>query len=156
MVALLLIGNYLRKAITYCQQWQIPVTLFVSPTYELQLISTEGYDNYVDQVREIAEEYQVDFYDSYGQKLQNQEPAVYGIYYRASEDSEKNMWVASNREAEMEYKITCTTSEGERHTIQDFHENKVFKVPAWEQGTSEITYRLNNMPDSEQTVEIVY
>lgn len=200
--------NYLRKAITYCQQRQIPVTLFVSPTYELQLISTEGYDNYVDQVREIAEEYQVDFYDfnlakeeylpiqkteyfgdighlntkgadlftdffwqvvsgtvsdntgyfydSYGQKLQNQEPAVYGIYYRASEDSEKNMWVASNREAEMEYKITCTTSEGERHTIQDFHENKVFKVPAWEQGTCEITCRLKNMPNSEQTVEIVY
>lgn len=54
---------YLRKVITYCQKREIPITLFISPIYELQLISTEHYDNYLNQVREIAEEYDVDIYD---------------------------------------------------------------------------------------------
>ncbi len=54
---------YLRKAISYCQKKDIPVTLFVSPMYELQPISTENYDSYVSQIREIAAEYDVEFYD---------------------------------------------------------------------------------------------
>lgn len=55
--------EYLRKIIQYCQKKNIPITLFVSPMDNLQLISTVNYDYYVEQVREIAEEYQVDFYD---------------------------------------------------------------------------------------------
>lgn len=55
--------EYLRKIITYCQTNDIPITLFISPMYELQLISTENYDNYLDQVREIASEYNVAIYD---------------------------------------------------------------------------------------------
>lgn len=54
---------YLREVISYCQKKNIPVTLFVSPIYELQVISTEGYDDYTGQIREIADEYDVDFYD---------------------------------------------------------------------------------------------
>lgn len=54
---------YLRKVITYCQERDIPITLFISPIYELQLISAEHYDNYLDQVREIAVEYGLDVYD---------------------------------------------------------------------------------------------
>lgn len=55
--------EYLRKIISYCQKRDIPITLFVSPMNELKLISTEYYDNYVNQVREIAGEYGVEFYD---------------------------------------------------------------------------------------------
>lgn len=54
---------YLRKVIEYCQKRQIPITLFISPMYELQLISTEHYDYYLEQVRGIAEEYGVEVYD---------------------------------------------------------------------------------------------
>lgn len=200
--------EYLRKAITYCQQREIPVTLFISPIYELQLISTEDYDNYVDQVRQIAEEYQVDFYDfnlvkeeylpiqqmkyfsdvghlnevgsnlftdffwqvvsgntshnqkyfydSYEQKLHKQKPMVYGLYYRISEDNIRNIWIASNKGTEMEYRITCRPNEGEQYTVQDFHVNKEFTLDMGEQGTCVITYRIFNMPDTEQTIEIVY
>lgn len=55
--------RYLRKIISYCQKREIPITLFISPMYELQLLSTEHYDNYLNQVREIAAEYGVDIYD---------------------------------------------------------------------------------------------
>lgn len=54
---------YLRKIIVYCQQRDIPIILFISPIDNLQLISTVNYDNYVNQVREIASEYNVAFYD---------------------------------------------------------------------------------------------
>ncbi len=55
--------SYLRTIIEYCQQREIPITLFISPMDNLSLISTLNYDNYVKQVREIALEYDVDFYD---------------------------------------------------------------------------------------------
>lgn len=54
---------YLKKIIVYCQQRDIPIILFISPMDNLQLISTVNYDNYVNQVREIASEYNVPFYD---------------------------------------------------------------------------------------------
>lgn len=55
--------EYLRKIIDYCQKKSIPITLFVSPIPELQLLCAEHYDYYVNQVRDIAEEYQIPFYD---------------------------------------------------------------------------------------------
>lgn len=206
--------RYLRKAITYCQQQDIPVTLFISPVYELQLISTENYDNYIDQVRLIADEYDIDFYDfnlvkeeylpiqqaeffydeghlnatgadiftnffyqvmsgntlennkyfydSYKHKLQNQEPMVYGIYYRKvrnPKDDEqiiRNMWLASNRDDGMEYRIVLTPDEKEQYMLQDFNENKKFMIDADEHGTCTVTYRMESMPDLEQNIVIDY
>lgn len=55
--------HYLRRIIEYCQARDIPITLFISPIYELELISTGNYDNYIDEVRAIVEEYDVEFYD---------------------------------------------------------------------------------------------
>lgn len=55
--------KYLRMIISYCKKRDISLTLFISPVDELQLISTEHYDNYINQVRKIAKEYDVDFYD---------------------------------------------------------------------------------------------
>lgn len=55
--------KYLRKIIDYCQKRNIPVTFFVTPIDDLQLISTENYDNYIEQVSRIVEEYNVPFYD---------------------------------------------------------------------------------------------
>lgn len=54
---------YLRKVIAYCQERDIPITLYIVPTYDLWLIATEHYDYYLDQVRTITDEYDVDFYD---------------------------------------------------------------------------------------------
>lgn len=54
---------YLRKAIEYCQKKDIPVTLFISPMYNLQPVSAGNYDNYINQMKGIAAEYNLDFYD---------------------------------------------------------------------------------------------
>lgn len=151
--------KYLYKIINYCKEREIPITLFISPTTDLDLISTENYDNYIDQVREIAEECDVPFYDfnlakeeyfpiqykecyrdvghlncfgtemftsffhevvsgeetenekyfydSYAERMQAEPPEVYGIYYRDPEnfDAEeltRMLWIASNRDEEME------------------------------------------------------
>lgn len=55
--------EYLRKVIAYCQKRDIPITLFCVPIDDLRLISTVDYDAFVKQVREIAGENNVDFYD---------------------------------------------------------------------------------------------
>lgn len=201
---------YLEKIISYCQGKDIPVTLFVSPIYELQLISTEGYDDYIDQIRAIADEYGVDFYDfnlakeeylpiqhtkyfmdiehlnadgaamytnffwqvvsadpaenekyfydSYKEKLENKEPELYGLYYR-EEESTKRMWIASNREAGIEYRIVCTPTEPEgraEYVVQDFSENKEFTVEGEEHGVCTIAYRFPENPELIQTIEIEY
>lgn len=201
---------YLRKAIAYCQKKNLPVTLFVAPIYELRLLSTEDYDDYIAQIREIADEYGVDFYDfnlakeeylpiqqvkyfvdidhlnadgaglftnffwqtvsgdrienekyfyaSFDEKLQNEEPNVYGIYY-SEEEGQKRMRVASNKESGMEYSITLTPTEPEgkeAYVIQDFSENREFTIGGEEHGVCTIAYRRSNQPEILRTAEIEY
>lgn len=55
--------EYVRKIVTYCQMREVPITLFVTPIHDLQLISTLDYDDYVTEVRALAEELGVPFYD---------------------------------------------------------------------------------------------
>ena len=55
--------KYIRKIIDYCKDKDIDITLFCTPMDELQLISAEDYDNYINQMKGIAEEYDVEFYD---------------------------------------------------------------------------------------------
>ena len=206
---------YLRKVISYCQTRGITITLFISPIYELQLISTEQYDNYLNQVKEIAAEYEIEiydfnltkevylpiqepryfrdvghlnsagadlytdffhkimscnatenqkyFYDTYAQKLAQTEPEVYGIYYQYEPPVDdgtvpyRNMFIASNRNNGMEYKIVMTPEENkDQYLIQDFNENKTFKVTLEEHGMCTIAYRMNDAPDAVKSIEIAY
>ncbi len=55
--------DYLRKIIEYCRKKEIPIVLYSNPMYEIQPISTENYDNYVDGIRKIAAEYGIPYYD---------------------------------------------------------------------------------------------
>lgn len=55
--------QYLREIIRYCQQNDLAITLFVAPINQLELLSTINYDNYVTQIKSIANEYDVPFYD---------------------------------------------------------------------------------------------
>ncbi len=55
--------QYLRKIISYCKEREIPITLFTVPMYGLSPVSTEHYDYYVDEIRTIAGEYGVAYYD---------------------------------------------------------------------------------------------
>ena len=54
---------YIRKTIELCQARHVNVKLYVSPVYDLQLISTEDYDRYVSELKEIADAYDVELYD---------------------------------------------------------------------------------------------
>lgn len=55
--------TYLRKIVEYCQRKDISITLFSSPMYEIQPISTGNYDCYADQIKDIATEYGIAYYD---------------------------------------------------------------------------------------------
>lgn len=97
------------------------------------------------------------FYNSYAEKLRELPPTVYGVYFEEPRGrTEKNMWIASNRDAEMEYRIILTPSEGDQYMVQDFDENKEFQVPSEEQGICTIVARTKNEPDVVQTIEINY
>lgn len=56
--------NYLLQIITYCRENEIELTLFSSPMPELSILSeVQDYDNYVNKIRRIAEEYSLEYYD---------------------------------------------------------------------------------------------
>ena len=55
--------QYLRKIIRYCQDRDIEIILFMSPVDGLYLTGVENYDNLVKQIKEIAGEYHIPFYD---------------------------------------------------------------------------------------------
>ena len=198
--------EYLRKIIGYCKEKNLPLTLFVAPIHELELLSTADYDHYVDQIKAIADECDVAFYDfnlvrdeylplqdnkyfmdnvghlnaagatmftpffyevvsgneeenikyfygSYAEKLQDTAPSVYGLYYRdLAEEAEgigacRNMCVASNREADMEYRILLKPDDGEAYLVQDYNENREFIISQEEHGICTIMARSKDRPD---------
>lgn len=55
--------EYLRKIIEFCRKEGIEITLFQAPVYKVETIAYEEYDEYTAGVKEIAEEYQVEYYD---------------------------------------------------------------------------------------------
>ncbi|MCD7724080.1 MAG: DUF1574 domain-containing protein [Clostridiales bacterium] len=55
--------EYLRKIVELCQKENLEITLIVSPIYELQMLSIDTYDNYREKIVEIANEYDINFYD---------------------------------------------------------------------------------------------
>ena len=207
--------KYLRKIIEYCQKKDLHITLFVSPIDELQLISVVNYDNFIVQVNNIADEYDVEFYDfnlakeeylsiqrgeyfrdeghlndsgatiftaffgevmsrgaaenekyfynSYAEKLQDKSPEIYGLYYREykSEESDqgekyKTIWIASNWNEGVEYKVVMAPDEGEQYLIQDFTENKEFTIDADEHGVCTIVSRMTADPENIQSLDIPY
>lgn len=202
--------EYCRRIIEYCRDKGIPITLYVSPIYHLQLLSTLDYDDYIEKIRALAAEYEIPFYDfnlvreeylaiqegkfffdeghlnqdggelftpffyqvvsgkeadnekyfykSYREKLEDLPPAIFGVYYTylTEQEQKKTMWVASNRDFGMEYRIILTPEEGEQYTVQDFSENKEFQVPPDEKGVCTIVARVKGESDEVQTMEINY
>ena len=55
--------DYIDKIAKLCSEKDIELTLFISPMDRLQLMATGDYDRYNEQIREIANEYNLDFYD---------------------------------------------------------------------------------------------
>lgn len=55
--------QYLRRIIEYCKENEIELTIFSAPFYELHVMEMQSYDNYVEQVRKIAAEYGLSYYD---------------------------------------------------------------------------------------------
>lgn len=205
---------YCRRIITYCQDRGIPITLFVAPIYDLQLISTLDYDDYVEEIEAFTKEYNVPFYDfnlakaeylpfqdsryfrdeehlnqegaslftaffhevmtdenaadgkyfyaSYAEKLRELPPVVYGLYYGTDSHNTNQqtngriMWIASNRDSEMEYQVTITPENEEPYTLQDFSENKELHIPSEGSGQCLITARMKGSPVTIQTINIEY
>lgn len=202
--------GYCRKIIEYCQEREIPITLFISPIYDLQLISTIDYDEYINNIKALADEYDIPFYDfnlvkeewltiqdgkyfsdvehlnqwgsklftpffhqvisgtvedskmyfyaSYQEKLRALPPAIYGVYYRRPKEQEEmtSMWVASNRDSGMEYRIILTPEEGEPYVLLDFDENTEFLVPRGERGICTLSARMTGAMEELQVMEIHY
>lgn len=98
------------------------------------------------------------FYNSYVEKLRNLPPTVFGVYFEEpeEEDETKTMWIASNGDSDMEYRIILTPEEGKQYAVQDFDENKEFRVPLEERGICTIVTRTKDEPDMVQTMEINY
>lgn len=188
--------QYLLKIIEYCADRDISLTLFSSPMPEWMMIKAGNYDYYVDQVRGIADEYglqyydfnlckeqylslsyehfrdddhlngagadvftpvlydvltndkQEYFYDSYQEKLEKTEPAMYGLItdqtVEIPESGEITYEIASNREAGMEYRVEFIPSlrEKECEVIQDYAQNKRFSFYSEEEGVFQISARM--------------
>ncbi len=55
--------EYLEKIVEYCEEHDIELTWIVSPVTDLSLTCVGGYDNFVRQVTELAEQHHIPFYD---------------------------------------------------------------------------------------------
>lgn len=55
--------EYLVKIVEYCKEHDIELIWIVCPMSELQLVRNGAYDNYIEQVSRLAEQYQIPYYD---------------------------------------------------------------------------------------------
>lgn len=55
--------EYLRKIINLCQKEGIGLTLFTSPMPDFRLCCMGNYDDYIEEINEIAEKYGLHYYD---------------------------------------------------------------------------------------------
>lgn len=98
------------------------------------------------------------FYDTYAEKLNDEDPIVYGI--AASKNNSKtglkNCYMISNVDSGIEYRIMAATSEGNQYCIQDFDENTDFSLPKDEKGTITVEWRSAAEPDLVHTFEAAY
>lgn len=79
------------------------------------------------------------FYSSYEEKLSNACPQVYGIYSVSVNDN-KTMYIAANRDSDLEYSIIIKSEEGEV-ILQDFSTSKIFSLPKNWTGLCTVTWR---------------
>ncbi|MDO5538633.1 MAG: hypothetical protein Q4F83_00960 [Eubacteriales bacterium] len=98
------------------------------------------------------------FYDSYSEKLNEEEPVVYGIAGPKdnSETGLRDCYMISNRNSGIEYRIIATTSEGKQYYIQDFDENRSFSLPTDEAGTLTVVWRITSESDTVNSFEAAY
>lgn len=100
------------------------------------------------------------FYDSYEEKIGQLLPTVFGIVYhdRSNDKGEttRKCQIVSTGNDSLEYKITLTPQEGKPYKLQGFSANKSFAVSPEEHGVITITYRLGNLPDEMQEVQVAY
>ena len=196
-------GEYLRKILDFCRGKGIAVTLFVAPVYELQLLSTENYDKFHLELKELSAEYDVPLYDfnliknefldlhdsslymdcghlngrgaeqftsvlwevmntseneniekfyrSYGEKISNAEPQIYGLYFTDLYPNGDYYADGTPVHLTRRYKIAFSTPEMEcrvyRSTPEGITEISVrmengegiFELPVGELGTAIIT-----------------
>lgn len=100
------------------------------------------------------------FYSSYEEKLGHLSPTVFGVVYHDEEDDKgkitRKCQIVSTRNDSLEYKITLIPQEGEPYLLQGFSDNKSFTVSPEENGVIDITYRLGNLPEETQEVQVAY
>lgn len=56
-------GAWLKKTIELCRARGVEIALFISPVYDVQLLSTEDYDRFLGELRDTAAGYGVPLYD---------------------------------------------------------------------------------------------
>lgn len=54
---------YLIKIVEYCKEQDIALTWITCPMSELKLVRNGSYDNYIEQVSRLAQQYQIPYYD---------------------------------------------------------------------------------------------
>ena len=98
-------------------------------------------------------------YDSLAQKLENEEPYVYGAGYLREEDEDKtvkDVRIVANRTEGIEYMLIANPKEGESYILQDFSQNREITLPKEEEGVLSIVWRLKEKPDKVTTIEVEY
>lgn len=99
------------------------------------------------------------FYKSYEEKIRNLGPSVLGISYQdydsRQEKCVRKCKIVSTRN-NLEYEITVAPIGKEPYKVQDFSENRFFELVPNENGVISIRYRLTNVPDEIQIVDISY
>ena len=98
------------------------------------------------------------FYSSYSAKLENLEPAVFGVSYHddTADDGTvlRNCKIVSSDNEGMEYEISIIPNEGESYSVQEYSDEEYFVISPDDKGICVIKYRMHNNTETEYEVQL--
>lgn len=101
------------------------------------------------------------FCDSCEEKVASLKPGVYGLSYKDVTDSEsgekvRRVKVVSNRYEGMEFRILIAPEEGEPYLVQEFSEERYFKISPDAHGVCTVEWRMSADPGTAGEVNIAF
>lgn len=97
------------------------------------------------------------FYDTLQNKLDDEDPCVYGIAGPHMNDSgEFEYYIISNRDCGMKYRIIVQPDEGPSYSIQDYDDNTAFSLQANTSGNISVMWYYESAADMVHTMDIRY
>lgn len=169
--------TYLDSVQAIADEYSIPIydfnlikkeylELYTDDFYDMGHLNSRGAEKFTRLLCDVLSNKNVEtnmyFYDSFRDKMQNETPRLYGIYWVNKE--ERIIKIAASDNSNMEFKVVFEQVDNEgveyktssKLMLQDYNKNREIIIPKVDHGKIIIYWRMKNLEDNVEMMEIMF